>query len=143
MYGKTDPHRYDDMLELPHPRSKKHPPMSALDRAAQFSPFAALSGHSDAIEETGRLTEEKIELDEMRAEELDARLHELMRRIEEKPAAVVTYFVPDPSKRGGSYRTVRLRIRRVDTQNRLLVPADGEPISLEDLLEITLSDEPE
>ena len=141
MYSKTDPHRYDDMLHLPHPRSAKHPPMSALDRAAQFSPFAALSGHSDAIEETGRLTEEKIELDESRAEELDARLHELMRCIEATPEAVVTYFVPDATKRGGKYVTARMRVRAVDRQRRLLLPSQGEPISFGDLLEITIPEQ--
>ena len=132
--------RYGDMLYMPHHRSATHPPMSAHDRAAQFSPFAALTGHSAAIEETGRLTEEKNDLDETRAEELDARMQQLCARIDEMPEALVTYFVPDARKRGGQYHTLLLCVRRIDYDRRLLCPVQGDPIAFENLLQIEIPD---
>ena len=102
MKGKTN---YEDIINLPHHISSKRPQMSMLDRAAQFSPFAALTGYDDAIHETGRLTDEKIDLSEEEKEALDRKQQILMERLCDHPALTVTYFVPDPKKSGGAYVT--------------------------------------
>lgn len=132
----TDYHRYDDIIRFPHPVSKVHPPMSRINRAAQFSPFAALTGYEDAIAETGRLTDTRIEMEE------DARslLDEKLRQIQEQTAGLaevsVTYFVPDNRKAGGSYVTVRNQIKKIDSYDRVLVMQDGARIALKDIVEI-------
>ena len=96
---------YDDMLNLPHPTSRRHSRMSRSDRAAQFAPFAALSGHGTAIAETARLTERRIELDEDVKAALDFKQQMLMDRIDEHPDVSVTWFQPDGKKDGGRYVT--------------------------------------
>lgn len=92
---------YDNIINLPHPTSKRHPRMSLHDRAAQFSPFAALSGHAAALAETTRLTDRKIELDEDTRAELDRRQAVLLEQISEQPEITVTWFQPDGKKRAG------------------------------------------
>lgn len=94
---------YDDILHLPHHRSEKHPPMSMRDRAAQFSSFRALAGYEDAIGETARLTDRRIERGEEERHRLDAILRQLECRLAEKPTVTVTYFRPDDRKAGGAY----------------------------------------
>lgn len=125
---------YEDMIGLPHPVSKKHPQMSLENRAAQFAPFAALTGYDDAIEETGRLTDMRIEINEDRKEMLDQKLKELS--MSESPVAEITYFVPDPLKEGGSYNTIKGVIKRVDTFKRVIIVEDGISIPFDDLFEI-------
>ena len=98
--------KYDDIINLPHPTSQNHPRMSLHDRAAQFSPFAALTGHHAAIAETGRLTDQRIELDESEIARVDAALQHLQELLPERPTVSITYFVPDERKNGGSYQTV-------------------------------------
>lgn len=93
-----DPHRYDDIIHLPHHQSQVHPHMSLSDRAAQFSPFAALTGYDDAVQETARLTESRIELDENARVLLDERLRLLQINLEEHPFVTFTYFIPDSRK---------------------------------------------
>ena len=88
---------YEDILYLEHHVSKKHPQMSIYNRAAQFAPFAALSGHGEAIAETARLTEGKIELDDYEKLKLDEKLYILQERIAEVPEVCITYFRPDTS----------------------------------------------
>ena len=127
---------YDDILHLPHPTSKRHPRMPIVDRAAQFSPFAALTGHKAAIEETARVTERRIELDEDAKEQLDQTLQLLLERIDEQPEITVTWFSPDKKKAGGQYHTATGKLKRVDTQESRLILTDGTQIPLEDLLEI-------
>lgn len=127
---------YDDILHLPHPTSKRHPRMPIADRAAQFSPFAALTGHKAAIEETARVTERRIELDEDAKEQLDQTLQLLLERIDEQPEITVTWFSPDKKKAGGQYHTATGKLKRVDTQESRLILTDGTQIPLEDLLEI-------
>ena len=95
--------KYSDILHLPHPVSEKHPRMPMQDRAAQFSPFAALTGYEEAIYETGRLTEEKTELGEEEKAILDRKQRLLLEKLDEFPALTVTYFVPDEKKSGGAY----------------------------------------
>ena len=130
----TDP--YDDILHLPHPTSKRHPRMPIVDRAAQFSPFAALTGHKAAIEETARVTDRRIELDEDAKEQLDQMLQLLLERIDEQPEITVTWFSPDKKKAGGQYHTATGKLKRIDTQESRLILTDGNQIPLEDLLEI-------
>ena len=127
---------YDDILHLPHPTSKRHPRMPIVDRAAQFSPFAALTGHKAAIEETARVTDRRIKLDEDAKEQLDQTLQLLLDRIDEQPEVTITWFSPDKKKVGGQYHTATGKLKRIDTQESRLILTDGNQIPLEDLLEI-------
>ena len=127
---------YDDMIDLPHPSSKKHPRMSIRDRAAIFSPFAALSGHGAAIAETARLTDPRMELDEDTKEELDQKQAVLMEHIEEQPEVTVTWFQPDERKEGGAYLTVTGRLKKLDKIRRVLVLTDGTKILLANVVEL-------
>ena len=124
--------RYDDIIGLPHHRSKTHPHMSVADRAAQFAPFAALTGYGDAVEETERYTEEKLEPDADRLAELDERLCELLQHLDERPKVRVTYFVKDEKKTGGRYVTQSFVIRKVDTYAKILV-TEEKNIPLQDI----------
>ena len=123
-------HRYDDIIGLPRHVSKLHPPMPVADRAAQFMPFAALTGFGDAIEETGRLTDDRMELDEDVIEELDGKLQYLREHVKEHPEISVTYFQPDARKAGGAYATAAGRIRKVDFYERMLVMEDGTEVPM-------------
>lgn len=127
---------YDDILHLPHPTSKRHPRMPIVDRAAQFSPFAALTGHRAAIEETARVTDRRIELDEDAKEQLDQTLQLLLERIDEQPEVTVTWFSPDKKKAGGQYHTATGKLKRIDSREGRLILTDGNQIPLEDLLRI-------
>ena len=127
---------YDDMIDLPHPTSKKHPRMSIRYRAAIFSPFAALSGHGAAIAETARLTDPRMELDDDTKAELDRRQAMLLEHIEEQPEVTVTWFQPDERKEGGAYLTVTGRLKKIDEAERTLTLLDGMSILLEDVVGI-------
>lgn len=126
--------KYDDILHLPHPTSKKHPRMPISDRAAIFSPFAALSGHGAAIAETARLTGQRIELDEDTKAELDQKQAVLLEHIAEQPVVTVTWFQPDARKDGGAYLTVTGRLKKIDEVERTLTLVDGTSIPLEDVV---------
>ena len=127
---------YEDILNLPHHVSKTRPQMSMLDRAAQFSPFAALTGYDDAIKETGRLTDEKIEMDEDRKAALDMKQAYLIEMIDEQPEISITYFLPDAKKSGGAYVTVTGNLKRFDEYERLLILTDGKKIPMDDISDI-------
>lgn len=127
---------YEDILNLPHHVSKTRPQMSMLDRAAQFSPFAALTGYDDAIKETGRLTDEKIEMDEDRKTALDMKQAYLIEMIDEQPEISITYFLPDTKKSGGAYVTVTGNLKRFDEYERLLILTDGKKIPMDDIADI-------
>ena len=127
---------YEDILNLPHHVSKTRPQMSMLDRAAQFSPFAALTGYGDAIKETGRLTDEKIEMDEDRKAALDMKQAYLIEMIDEQPEISITYFLPDAKKSGGAYVTVTGNLKRFDEYERLLILTDGKKIPMDDIADI-------
>lgn len=127
---------YEDILNLPHHVSKTRPQMSMLDRAAQFSPFAALTGYDDAIKETGRLTDEKIEMDEDRKAALDMKQAYLIEMIDEQPEISITYFLPDAKKSGGAYVTVTGNLKRFDGYERLLILTDGKKIPMDDIADI-------
>lgn len=125
--------KYDDIIDLPHHVSGKHPQMPLLDRAAQFSPFAALTGHRAMIEETERLTKERTELEEDRREEIAWRLQILKEQAEEKPEAAITFFLPDEKKTGGSYRTVSGRVKRVDEYEKQVIMEDETVIPIKEI----------
>lgn len=137
MDRSNDPHRYDDILHLQNPTSPKHPRMPLLDRAAQFSPFAALTGHEAAIRETARLTDRKIELDESEKAVLDAKLQIIEEQIKTQPVITVTYFVPDEKKEGGAYLTKTGAVRRINEYERTVEFIDRESLPIEDLIGIS------
>lgn len=128
--------QYGDIIHLPHHVSKTRPQMSTQDRAAQFSPFAALTGYDAAILETGRLTEEKSELGEEARAILDRKQKYLAEIIDTKPEVTVTYFVPDEKKSGGAYSTVTGFLKRIDEYERVLVLTDGRKIQLDAIFDI-------
>lgn len=127
---------YDDIINLPHHVSAVHPRMSAIDRAAQFSPFAALTGHGAAISETARLTEARLELDEIRKEELDARLQVIRECLSMQPEVAITYFVPDARKEGGSYLRAAGTVKKLDDIEHKVIMADGISIPMDAIYEI-------
>ena len=127
---------YDDIIHLPHHVSKTRPQMSMEDRAAQFSPFAALTGYDAAILETGRLTEDKLELGEETQAILDRKQRYLAEIIDTKPEITVTYFVPDEKKSGGAYSTATGFLKRIDEYERELVLTDGRKIQLDAIFDI-------
>lgn len=133
-------HKYDDIIHLARPVSHRAK-MTDYDRAAQFSPFAALTGHGDNIEEAGRFVEEKIECDEEVKQKLDQSLQKIMSRIEESPVVSITYFEPDTKKQGGRYRTVKERIKKVDTYERRLILEDRSHIYFEQIINLELENE--
>ena len=136
MAGTTEKHPYEDIINLPHHVSPTRPRMSMSDRAAQFSPFTALSGFEDAIHETTRLTNQKIELDENAKAILDEKLRLLAETIEDHPRAAVTYFLPDKKKSGGEYVTTAGVIKKIDSIQREVVMLDGARIPVDDILDI-------
>ena len=133
------PGKYDDIIDFERPAPRTHAPMPRLERAAQFSPFAALTGYEEVIAEAGRLTAERVELDEDAKQELNERLTRLAALTEPvgEPVPVeLTWFEPDPQKLGGEYRTRTVRVRRVDRTYRLLELEDRSLIELEQILEL-------
>lgn len=130
-------HRYDDIIDLPHHVSKTHPQMSLRDRAAQFSPFAALTGYEDAVGEAARLTDRRRELDEEQTARLERRLSLLTGIAAERPEIEVTYFLPDGRKSGGQYMIVRGTLRRIDETEKTLIFTDGRRIAIRDIWEIS------
>ena len=126
---------YDDIINLPHPNSAKHPRMSMIDRAAQFSSFAALTGHGAAIEETARLTDRRIELTEEEKTVLDEKLRLLLETVGE---GMITYFLPDERKDGWAYVTKLGTIKKIDPLEGRVILTDHTPIHIEDILEIEI-----
>lgn len=131
--------KYDDIIHLPHHTSAKRTRMSMLDRAAQFSPFAALTGYDAVIEETGRLTDAPIELEEGAKAELDQAINKLMETLPSQPYAVITYFQKDARKLGGAYLTVTGRVKKIDPYEMILTMTDGTIIELNQIYCIDLS----
>ncbi len=136
MKDKENPHRYDDIIELPHHVSATRHHMAISDRAAQFSPFAALTGHEAAIKETARMTDRRIELDENSKEILNMKIAQIIESLKEQPVVDITYFVPDDKKDGGSYITVNGIIKKIDSYENLLVLMDRTMIPLDDVINI-------
>lgn len=129
---------YDDIINLPHHVSKKRPQMSMADRAAQFSPFAALTGHDEAIRETARLTDDRIDLDEGELEILNMRFQLLFDNLDSSPEVTFTWFKPDARKAGGSYETTHGTVKKIDHQNRLIIMQDQTIIPTDAVVRIEM-----
>ena len=127
---------YDDIINLPHHVSTRHPQMSMMNRAAQFAPFAALTGHSAAIEETARLTESQQELADEDNEILNQKMTYLREVINEHPTISITYFEPDKRKSGGRYMSIEGQLQNIDDYNQTIVLKNGETIPLKSILDI-------
>ena len=125
---------YEDIIHLPHHVSERHPRMSMRNRAAQFSPFAALTGYDAAIRETARQTHRRIHLSEDEQAEIGRKLRALAEG--EAPEAAFVYFVPDARKEGGEYVSCTARVKRIDMPARRVVLTDGREIPIDDILEI-------
>lgn len=126
--------RYDDIIDLPHPVSQRHPQMSLADRAAQFSPFAALTGLDAALQETARLTDQRITLDEYEQAELDKTLQALREAAPQHPAVEITYFQPDARKAGGQYVTSVGHVKRIAEYEQQLILTEGTSIPLTEII---------
>ena len=131
---------YDDILLTPRPVSDKRVQMPLIDRAAQFAPFAALTGYEGIIAETGRLTERSVDLDENAIGELNKKLCKLAACMDSCPAVTVVYFLPDPHKDGGSYETKTGTVKKLDTLNGTILFTDRTEILFSQLLELHLSE---
>ena len=127
---------YDDIINRPRPVSPTHPRMPTANRAAQFSPFAALSGFGSAIKETARLTDARITLGESDIAALDMKLQVLADSAAARPEIAVTYYVPDEKKAGGAYITATGALKKIDQAERTILFASGERIAIHDILDI-------
>lgn len=127
---------YDDIIDLPHHTSTKHPRMTMRQRAAQFAPFAALTGYGAAVNETARLTEQAVSLDEDTLILLDERLHTLLMHPDEKPVVTVTCFVPDERKDGGRYVEMTGVIKRYDEYEQSIALDDGSIVKVKNIVMI-------
>jgi hypothetical protein len=129
---------YDDIIHLPHHVSATHPHMAAIDRAAQFSPFAALTGYDAAIKETARLTDKRVELDESMKDALSNNLQMIADRLKEHPEIAITYFQPDMKKNGGAYVTTINTVKKIDVYERVVVMTDGMVIPVDEIISIEI-----
>lgn len=129
---------YEDMMELPHHVSSKRPQMPMSDRAAQFSPFAALVGYDAAIKEAGRLTDERIEPEEDRLNELNMKFRLIKEHLADEPEVSLSYFEPDERKAGGRYLEISGTVKKIDDFERSLTMKDGTKISIDDILTVEL-----
>ena len=131
--------KYDEIINIPHFDPVNHKRMSMMERSAQFSPFAALTGYSESVKETARLTKGKIELSEDMKYEIDNKLQLIDDHIKEKPEVSVLYFIRDKKKSGGDYNEYTGVIRRIDKVNSKIIFADKTVIDLKDIIDIHLS----
>jgi len=127
---------YDDIINLPHHTSASRPHMSAHDRAAQFSPFAALTGYDSAITETARLTDTRVELDEYSKADLNQRLSIIQDRMDGQPEVSITYFKPDNRKSGGAYITAAGCVKKIDEYEHAVVMQDDTRILIDQIIAI-------
>lgn len=127
---------YDDIINLPHHVSTTRPHMTAIDRTAQFSPFAALTGYDAAIKETARLTDGRVELDQYMKDVLSDRLQIIADRIKEHPEIAIIYFQPDAKKNGGAYVTAINTAKKIDEYERAVVITDGTAIPIDEIISI-------
>lgn len=137
----NDIEKYKDIINLPHHVSKKHPQMSLEERSAQFAPFAALTGYDDAVKETARLTNARIELDEEEKEILNRKLKTIKNKIYTQPKAKITYFVPDDKKDGGKYVTIISCVCKIDDYKQMIILEDKVEIPINDIIDIQIKDE--
>lgn len=134
----TDAHKYDDIIHLPHYQSSERTHMSLDDRAAQFAPFAALSGHEEAIWETARVTEARIIPDDNVIERINETLYEISQYLQEKWQVSITYFKPDSLKKGGAYLTDVGTIKKIDNIDKMVVMDSGMKICMDDIIQVEI-----
>lgn len=127
---------YQDIINLPHRVSQNHKPMSLYDRAAQFQPFAALTGYNDLIFESSRLTKKKIILSEDEKNTINDKLLLLDSNIKIKPLATFTYFIKDNKKSGGNYITISGNVKKIDLYNKIIILTNNQKISIDDIIDI-------
>ena len=130
-------HKYDDIINLPHHKSKKHPPMSLYARSAQFAPFAALTGYEDAVIETARITSDRIEIDEELKNILDRKIQIISEKLKDKPEITFTYFIQDLTKDGGTYTTVSGIVKKIDNYNQNIILESKLEIPIGDIIDIS------
>ena len=142
-YGKADGKMskeardtYEDIINMEHPTSKRHPRMTVYNRAAQFSPFAALTGHEEALKETARITDNKIELDENVKRELDYKLQQILNKNDFIQNVQITYFKKDENKEGGAYLNICSKIKKIDEYKKTVEFTDGKEIFIDDIISI-------
>lgn len=128
-------HNYDDIINLEHYKSKKHPPMSLYERSAQFAAFAALTGYGEAVKNTAREVAQKIELGDEQKNILDSKIQLLYENLNEE--ITVTYFLPDLTKEGGEYIRVTGRVKIIDKYSQKIVLEDGIELQINDIIDIT------
>lgn len=126
--------KYADIIDMEHPEPRTHPRMSAMDRAGQFAPFAALTGYDSMVEETARLTGSRIEPDEQQRRALDEVLTDIVGRIAEHPKVRIVHFVPDRNKAGGRYETLEGQVRNVELPRRQVILKGGQAVCFDDIL---------
>lgn len=133
---------YDDIINLPHHTSKRHRPMSMINRAAQFAPFSALTGYDDAIQETARMTDDFVEMDNDITNTLDRKLNRLRNIIDTNTVpqeTTITYFLPDRHKQGGSYKTLTTKVKKIDEHPKQIVLSDGSAIAIAKIVDIAIA----
>ena len=136
----NDINKYADIINLPHHVSKKHKQMSLYERSAQFAPFAALTGHGEAINETARLTENEIDIDDEVKEILDRKLNIIKGNINKRLKVTITYFIPDLKKQGGKYIDIIGILKRIDEYKQTIILEDKTEIKISDIINITSDD---
>ena len=136
MKEKTAEELYGDIMYLPYRQSVRHARMSMKDRAAQFAPFAALTGYEEQVAETGRITGSRIELTEDQKSVIDGKIRILDEKRDSSPAVTVIYYVPDPLKEGGEYRSVTDSLRKADDYSRCLIMEHGTVVPVDDIFDI-------
>ena len=127
---------YSDIINMPHHVSNNRPQMSIRDRAAQFAPFAALTGYDDAVRETARQTNQKIELLDEQVAILNEKILFLIEKIKDNLEITITYFIPDKKKEGGAYATVKGIIKKIDEYNKLIILNDGREIMMDSIFDL-------
>ena len=128
--------KYDDIINLPHHVSTKHKQMSMYERAAQFAPYAALTGHKDMVIETARITDRELDLDEEEREILDRKLQKVIEKINEKSKVTFTYFIPDTKKEGGKYEKVTGIIKKIDDFEKVIYLENNVKIPIKNIIDI-------
>ena len=132
-------HKYNDIINMPHHVSKKHPQMSLYARSAQFAPFAALTGYEEAVKETARETESELDIDDELKAILDDKLQVIIEQKDNKPDVSITYFVKDKKKKGGAYITKTGIVKKIDSYNQILTFADNTEIPINNIIKISYS----
>ena len=132
--------KYDDIINMSHHVSKKHPRMSLKNRSAQFAPFAALTGYEDEVEETARITDKKIEITDEVKSIINLKLKTIQEKINTKPKVTITYFIPDSKKEGGSYKIVTSNVMKIDKYKQTIVLKDKTEIPINFITNINIEE---